>query len=111
MKEYKFKDLDAEHQAEVRSNVGDKAAKKTVWTFVPDYPVSAAAALAWDTSIVIMDDRVDDVLSQIRDAGEVLRPILIDDLDPDSSWMEGHHRSIASEELGLKTIPALVRIK
>jgi len=40
-----------------------------------------------------------------------MRPILIDDLNEGHIWMEGRHRSIASEKLGLKTIPALYRIE
>lgn len=65
---------------------------------------------AWDTSVVIFDSHVESVLRDIEHAGKVLRPILIDDLDEDEPWMEGRHRAIASEKLGLRTIPALVRI-
>lgn len=92
-------------------NLGREVAEKTVWQLVPDYPIDQAAALAWDTSVTIFDADVHSVASRIEHAGKVLRPILIDDLDEDHPWMEGRHRSIASEELGLKTIPALVRVK
>jgi hypothetical protein len=111
-KHYKFSELSKEHQIEVIGNIGlAVAAEKTVWELVPDYPVDLAAGMAWDTSVMIFDDRVESTADKIRRAGKVLRPILIDDLDEDSPWMEGRHRSIASEKLGLKTIPALVRIR
>lgn len=109
-KQYRFSDLDREHRIEVIGNLGRKVAEKTVWRLVPDYPVNLATGMAWDTSVTIADDDVESVMREIEHAGKVLRPILIDDLDEDSVWMEGRHRSIASEELGLKTIPALVRI-
>lgn len=110
-KQYRFSDLDREHQIEVIGNLGRPAAEKTVWKLVPDFPVNLAAAMAWDTSVVIFDQRVESVARKIEHAGKVLRPILIDDLYEDSPWMEGRHRSIASEKMGLETIPALVRIK
>lgn len=110
-KQYRFSDLDREHQIEVIGNLGRPAAKKTVWKLVPDFPVEAATAMAWDTSVMIFDNRVESTVRKIEQAGKVLRPILIDDLDEDAPWMEGRHRSVASEELGLKTIPALVRIE
>jgi hypothetical protein len=109
-KQYRFSDLDREHQVEVIGNLGTRA-RKTVWELVPDFPVDLAAAMAWDTSVLIFDDHVESVVRKIEQAGKVLRPILIDDLDEDYAWMEGRHRSIASENMGLKTIPALVRVK
>lgn len=111
-KRYRFSDLDREHQIEVVGNLGTRAiAEKTVWELVLDYPVDMAAAMAWDTSITIFDDRLESAVRAIEHAGRVLRPILIDDLDEGYVWMEGRHRSIASEKLGLKTIPALVRVE
>ena len=111
-KRYRFSELGQEHQIEVIGNIGIRSsAEETVWELVPDYPVDLATAMAWYTSILIFDGRVESVVDRIRQAGKVLRPILIDDLDEDSPWMEGRHRSIASEKLGLSTIPALVRIK
>ncbi len=111
-KRYRFSDLGQEHQIEVIGNVGIRSvAEETVWELVPDYPVDLAAGMAWDTSILIFDGRVESVVRKIEQDGKVLRPILIDAIDEDSPWMEGRHRSIASEKLGLKTIPALVRIK
>lgn len=110
-KKYRFADLGKEHQFEIIGNLGREVAKKTVWDLVQDYPVDLAAAMAWDSSIVISDARVQSTVEKIKHTGKVLRPILIDDLDEDSRWMEGRHRSMASEELGFKTIPALVRIK
>lgn len=106
-----FLDLDREHQREVIGNLGREVAERTVWELVPDYPVDQAAAWAWDTSITIFDRDIESVMDGIKRAGKVLRPILIDDLDEEGVWMEGRHRAIASEELGLKTIPALVRIR
>lgn len=105
-----FSDLDREHQVEVAGNLGRTVAEKTAWQLVSDYPVDQAAAMAWDTSVVIYDSRIESLARQIEDAGKVLRPIMIDDLDAGSSWMEGRHRAIASEKLGLKTIPVLLRI-
>jgi len=111
-KRYRFSDLDREHQIEVIGNLGTrKVAEKTVWELVPDFPVNIAAGMAWDTSIMIADDRVDSVARKIENQGKVVRPILVDDLDEGYVWMEGRHRSIASEKLGLKTIPALYRIE
>lgn len=111
LQKYSFSELQPQHRMEVTANLGDKTARKTVWELVPDYPVDAAATLAWDTSISIFDHDIESLMGQIKDAGEVLRPIIIDELDYDAPWMEGHHRAIASEELGLKTIPALIRIE
>lgn len=109
-RKYRFSDLDREHQLEVIGNIGTRAAaEKTVWRLVPDFPVELATAMAWDTSIMIFDDHVEAVAARIEREG-VLRPILVDDLDEGNAWMEGRHRSIASEKLGFKTIPALVRI-
>jgi hypothetical protein len=110
-KTFRFSELGREHQAEIAGNLGLKTAKETVWKLVPDFPVDQAAALAWDTSIQIFDDDVDSVARQIEREGKVTRPILIDDLSEEHTWMEGRHRSIASEKLGLKTIPALYRIE
>lgn len=111
MKRIRFSDLDREHQIEVIGNLGRKAAGKTAWNLVPDFPVDLATAMAWDTSVVIFDMRVQSTVRAIEHEGKVLRPILVDDLDADAVWMEGRHRAIASEALGLKTIPALVRIR
>lgn len=110
-KQYRFSELDREHQAEVIGNLGREEARKTVWEFVPEFPTDQAAALAWDTSIQIFDDDVASVKRQIEHQGKVTRPILVDDLDKDGPWMEGKHRAIASAELRLRTIPALVRIE
>lgn len=108
---YSFSQLDREHQHEIIGNLGRKVAEQTVWRLIPDFPVDQAAAMAWDTSITIFDADVESIKDQIKHKGKVLRPILIDDLDEEHVWMEGRHRSIASEELGLKTIPALYRIE
>jgi hypothetical protein len=109
---YLFSELDKEHQIEIIGNLDDrKVAEKTVWKLVPDFPVDQASAMAWDTSVIIFDADVESVMEQIKRKGGVQRPILIDDLDEEDQWMEGRHRSIASEELGLKTIPALYRIE
>lgn len=111
-KKYRFLDLDREHQLEILGNLSnDKAAKKSMWVFVSDYPVELATAIAWDTSVTIVDEHVESLVFMIDHKGKVRRPILIDDLNEDSVWMEGRHRSIASEELGFKTIPAFVRVK
>lgn len=110
-RQYRLSDLAEEHRLEVIGNIGLADASKSVWEFVPDYPVDLAAGLALDTSCIIFDWRVESVKGQIRQAGKVLRPILIDDLHEDAPWMEGHHRALASEWLKLKTIPALVRVE
>jgi len=108
---YKFSEMGEEHQDEITGNLGLKLARKTVWELVQDYPVDQAVALAWDTSVTIFDRDVESVRWQIESEGKVTRPILIDGLNEGSVWMEGRHRSIASEALGLKTIPAFVRVK
>jgi hypothetical protein len=110
-KRYRFSELDREHQIEIIGNLGRAVAQKTVWELVPDFPVNEATAWAWDTSVTIFDHDVESVKQEIEREGKVLRPILIDTLNESSIWMEGRHRSIASEELGLKTIPALYRIE
>jgi hypothetical protein len=111
---YLFSELGKQHQNEIVGNLGREVAEKTVWELVPDYPVDEAAAWAWDTAIMIHDDDVESLMGRIKRQG-VLRPILIDTLHADEEgegvWMEGRHRSIASEQLGLKTIPALYRIE
>lgn len=109
-KQYRFSELDHEHQLEVIGNLGRKIAETTVWEYVSDYPVDPAAALADVTSIQIFDSDIESLIEAIKRRGKVTRPILIDELDEDASWMEGRHRSLASQEMGLKTIPALVRI-
>jgi hypothetical protein len=109
---YTFSELDREHQGEIVGNMGRKLALLTSWKFVPDYPVDAAAALADDTAIQIFDHDIESIIDAIKHQGGVKRPILIDELNEDESpWMEGRHRSLASQEMGLKTIPALVRIE
>jgi hypothetical protein len=108
---YRFSDLGREHQIEVIGNLGRKVAKGTVWELIPDFPVDQAAALAWDTGIQIFDDDVESLIEAIKHHGNVIRPILIDDLDDDNQWMEGRHRAISSQEMGLKRIPALYRVK
>jgi len=110
-KTFRFAELGREHQVEIVGNLGRKVAQNTVWELVPDFSVDSAAALAWDTSIQIFDEDVEDLVEGIKRQGKVTRPILIDELDEDAPWMEGRHRAIASEELGLKTIPALYRIE
>lgn len=110
-KTFRFSDLSREHQGEIVGNLGHKVAQQTVWKMVPHFPVDQAAALAWDTSIQIFDHDVESLVRQIEHQGKVTRPILIDDLDEEGAWMEGRHRSIASQEMGLKTIPALYRIE
>jgi hypothetical protein len=108
---YKFSEMGEEHQDEITGNLGQKLARKTAWELVPDFPVDQAVALTWDTSVTIFDRDVESVKWQIESEGKVTRPILIDALDEESIWMEGRHRSLASEALGLKTIPAFVRVK
>jgi len=108
---YTFAELDREHQGEIVGNLGRKVAQQTVWKFVPDFPVDAAAALADDTAIQIFDHDIESIVEAIKHQGGVKRPILIDELDEDESWMEGRHRSLASQEMGLKTIPALYRVE
>jgi hypothetical protein len=110
-KTFKFLELDREHQGEIVGNLGRKVAKDTVWELIPDYPVDAAAALADATAIQIFDDDIESIIEGIKHQGKVTRPILIDELDEEASWMEGRHRSLASQEMGLETIPALVRIE
>lgn len=111
VKVFRFSELNREHQGEIIGNLGRKVAQKTVWELVPDYPVDAAAALADATAIQIFDDDVESLIEGIKHQGKVIRPILIDELDEDAPWMEGRHRSFASQEMGLKTIPALVRVE
>lgn len=108
---FKFSELGQEHKSEIVGNLGRKVAEKTMWALIPDYPVDQAAALADDTSIQIFDRDVESIIEAIKHQGKVTRPILIDDLDEDRAWMEGRHRSFASQEMGLKTIPALYRIE
>lgn len=110
-KTLRFSELDKEYQNEIVGNLGREVAQKTIWKLVPDFPVDEAAALAWDTSITIFDRDVESLALQIEYQGKVTRPILIDTLDEEDIWMEGRHRSIASEKLGLKTIPALYRVE
>lgn len=110
-KTFRFSELSREHQGEIVGNLGRKVAQKTVWQLVPDFPVDQAAALAADTSIQIFDDDVESLVRQIKHQGQVTRPILIDELDEEGAWMEGRHRSFASQEMSLKTIPALYRVK
>lgn len=109
-KQYRFSELDHQHQVEVIGNLGRKVAETTVWKYVPDFSVDHAAALADDTSIQIFDADIKSLVEGIGREGKVIRPILIDESDEDAPWMEGRHRSLASQEMGLKTIPALVRI-
>jgi len=108
---YLFSELDQEYQREIVGNLGRKVAKQTVWQLVPDFPVDQALAIAWDTSITIFDRDVESLMRQIERQGQVLRPILVDEVNEEGVWMEGRHRSIASAELGLKTIPALYRVE
>lgn len=108
---YTFVELDHEHQGEIVGNLGRKVAQQTSWKFVPDFPVDAAAALADDTAIQIFDEDLEFMIAAIKRQGKVTRPILIDTLDEDSAWMEGRHRSFASQEMRLKTIPALYRVE
>jgi hypothetical protein len=110
-KVYKFSELDQEHQGEIVGNLGRKVAKQTTWRFIPDYPVDAAAALADETAIQIFFRDIESMIDAIKHQGKVTRPILIDELDEDEDrhWMEGRHRSFASQEMRLKVIPALVR--
>jgi hypothetical protein len=110
-KTFKFSELSREHQGEIVGNLGRKVAQGTVWELVPDFPVDNAAALADDTAIQIFDDDVESLIEGIKHQGKVTRPILIDELDEERPWMEGRHRSIASQQMGLKTIPALYRIE
>lgn len=105
----KFSEMDSEHKEEIVSQLGRNAAQKTQWEFHKKFPTEAAAALASDVSVMISDRRVRDVVMGLEAGGE-FRPILIDDLGEDGPWMEGIHRSIAAEELGLKFLPAFVRI-
>ncbi len=107
---FAFSELGREHQVEIVGNLGRKVAERTIWKLVPDFPVDAAAALADSTSIQIFDSDVQDVMDGIRRKGKVTRPILIDETG-EEAWMEGRHRSFASQELGLKTIPALYRVE
>lgn len=108
---YTFAELDREYQGEIVGNLGRKVAPQTVWKFVPDFEVGYAAALADDTAIQIFDDDMEAMIEAIKHQGKVTRPILIDELDEDRVWMEGRHRSLASQEIGLKTIPVLYRIE
>lgn len=109
-KTYSFKELAREHQLEVIGHLGKKAARTTVWRLEKEYPTYAAAAFAWDTAIMVHDSRVDAVASGLKAGGD-LRPILIDDLVEGDGWIEGIHRSIASGQLGRKTMPVLLRVK
>jgi hypothetical protein len=110
-KTLKFSELSREHQVEIVGNLGPEVAQRTLWRLIPDFPVDHAAALAWDTSVMIFDADIESIMEQIERKGGVHRPILIDDLDEEDQWMEGRHRSIASQKMGLKTIPALYRLE
>lgn len=108
---FRFSELSREHQGEIVGNLGRKVSRSTVWQLVPDFPVDHAAALADDTGIQIFDDDIESLIERIKHQGKVTRPILIDELDEEAPWMEGRHRSLASQEMGLKTIPTLYRIE
>lgn len=111
-KHYRFSELDPEHQREVLWHLDRKLATKTVWEFVPKFPAEEAAGFAWDISVMVHDSHVEAVKRAIKDEG-ILRPILIDNLEEndDKWWMEGIHRSIAANEIGLKTVPVLLRVE
>lgn len=110
-KTFRFAELNREHQGEIVGNLGRKVAQGTVWKLVPDFPVDHAAALADVTAIQIFDDDIESLIEGIKHQGKVTRPILIDELDEEGAWMEGKHRSLASQQMGLKTIPALYRVE
>jgi hypothetical protein len=110
-KYYKFADLEREHQWEVAGQLGRRLAARTVWELHPRFPTEGAAAIAWDASVTVSERRVREVKLALE-AGGSLRPILIDALDENREpWIEGIHRSIAASELGLETIPALLRVE
>jgi len=106
---YKFSEMSRDHKREIVSHLGRKAAPKTSWEYVPKFPTEAASALANDVAIIVSDRRVAAVVSGLK-AGGTFRPILIDELNEGNEWVEGIHRSIAAEELRLKTVPVFVRI-
>ena len=104
-----FSKLTPEHQDEIVGNLGEKVAESTRWQLDEKFPTEFAASMAWDTSVVMSDYRIRSLAAQIESSGTV-RPILVDDLDVEEAWMEGRHRAIAAESIGMKTIPALVRV-
>jgi hypothetical protein len=107
---YKFREMDKLHQQEIVWNLGERLAKETAWKFVRKYPVQEAVALTDDVGVLLSDRRVMDVVSGLQ-AGGKFRPVLIDEIDEKGSWMEGMHRSIAAEELGMDFLPAFVRVE
>jgi hypothetical protein len=106
---YKFSEMSRDHKREIVGQLGRKAAPKTSWEFVQKFPTEAASALANDVAIIISDRRVRAVVLGLK-AGNALQPILIDDLSEGNEWVEGIHRSIAAQELGMKFVPVFVRI-
>lgn len=112
-KTFRFSNLNREHQREIVGNLGRKASQDTVWEFAPDFPVDHAAALADDKihPTKVRDDDVESLIEEIKHQGKVTRPILIDELGKQGVWMEGRHRSLASQKMGFKTILALYRIE
>lgn len=109
-KTYTFHDLPREHQLEVVGQMGKKNARTTVWRLEKEYPTDAAAAFAWDMSVMVYDSRVDAVVAGLEAGGD-FRPILIDDLVDGDGWIEGIHRAIAAQKMGRKTVPVLLRVK
>jgi hypothetical protein len=110
-KTFKFAQLSKEHQGEIVGNLGRKVAQGTVWKLIPDFSVDHAAALADVTSIQIFDEDIKSMISAIKHQGKVTRPILIDELNEECPWIEGRHRSLASQEMGLKKILTLYRVE
>jgi len=108
-KYYKFSELPTEHQHEIVGHLGGSAVK-TAWKFERKFPTEEAVQVAWDSCVMISDSRVRNVMMGLE-AGGTLRPMLMDTLDEDNVWMEGHHRAFAASNLGYKTVPVFLRVE
>ena len=106
-KVYKFPEMTKEHRKEITANLGTMD-EITLWEYFPKFPTATAATIAEGVAVKISERRVKNVITGLK-AGEKFRPILIDELDEQGSWVEGIHRTCAAVDLGLKTIPAFVR--
>lgn len=111
---YLFSELGREHQREVEENLDKQTARTTRWVFDPEFPTEHVVVLAIDTKhpTTVRRENVLSVSLAIIERGGVIRPILVDDRDRNGGWwwMEGRHRSLAAEMLGMKTVPVLRRV-
>lgn len=106
---YKFSEMGEEHRDAIVYSLGQKISEKTKWEFTSKYPVDEAASLASDESIVISHYRIKMLVLSIE-AGQKISPILIDYLG-EYPWIYGLYEPLAAEQLGLKVMPAFVRIQ